>query len=222
MAARGWVGVSVNYPRSPAARWPSHLIALKRAVHWVREHAAEYGGDPNFIAVTGGSAGGHLASMLALTADDPTLQPGFEDADTSVQACVPIYGVYDFTAESGARFASRRLGLLLRPLVMPRGSRYPEDYRSASPVHRVRPDTPPFFVIHGQDDTLVPVAEAHAFVDRLTRTSQSTVAYAELPGAQHGFDVFPSIRSAYLLRGVEYFLEWCLASQGAARSVDAS
>jgi acetyl esterase/lipase len=129
--------------------------------------------------------------------------------------------VYDFTADSGERFARERLAVLLRPLVMPRGAQYPDDFRTASPLWRVRPDAPPFFVIHGRDDTLVPVAEARAFVDRLATTSRSTVAYAELPGAQHSFDLFPSIRSAYVVRGVEYFLEWCLVTQGAARSRDA-
>lgn len=97
MAARGWVCIAVNYPLSPKARWPDHLVALKRAMQWVRERSHEYGADPAFVAVTGGSAGGHLSSMLALTADDASLQPGFESVDTSVQACVPHYGVYDFT-----------------------------------------------------------------------------------------------------------------------------
>jgi acetyl esterase/lipase len=102
MAARGWVCVAVNYPLSPRARWPEHLVALKQAVRWIRERADVYGADPSFVAVTGGSAGGHLAAMVALTADDKSLQPGFEEVDTSVQACVPHYGVYDFTRESGA------------------------------------------------------------------------------------------------------------------------
>ncbi|MGN6606302.1 MAG: alpha/beta hydrolase fold domain-containing protein [Jatrophihabitans sp.] len=222
MAARGWVGVAVNYPLSPKARWPEHLVALKRAVAWIREHAAEYGGDPSFIAVTGGSAGGHLAAMLALTGGDETLQPGFEDVDTTLQACIPHYGVYDFTDESGAKFTRQRLDSLIRPIVMPRGARYPEDYRAASPVFRVREDAPPFLVIHGRNDTLVPVDDARWFVDKLRAVSKNPVAYAELPGTQHAFDVFPSIRSAYVLRGVEYFLEWCLKTHGAARSSDAA
>lgn len=71
--------------RSPWA-WPSHIVDVKRAIAWVRANIAEYGGDPEFIAITGGSAGGHLSSLAALTAGDQSLQPGFEDADTSVQA----------------------------------------------------------------------------------------------------------------------------------------
>jgi acetyl esterase/lipase len=208
MAARGWVCVAINYPLSPRARWPEHLIAVKRAVHWIREHAGEYGGDPSFLAVTGGSAGGHLAAMLALTAGDRSLQPGFEDVDTSVQACVPHYGVYDFTDDSGAPAARLRLDRLLRRYVMSREATYPDDYRSASPLFRVTADAPPFLVVHGRNDTLVPVAEARAFVTRLRAVAKNPVAYAEIPGAQHAFDVFPSFRSAGVLRGVARFLEW--------------
>ena len=210
MAAYGWVCVSVNYPLSPRARWPEHIIALKRAVKWIREHAGEYGGDPSFVAVTGGSAGGHLAAMLALSANDPSLQPGFEDVDTSVQACVPHYGVYDFTAESGLKYTKQRLDSLIRPFVMARGATYPDDYRAASPVFRIDGNDaiPPFFVVHGRNDSLVPVREARTFVDRLRAASSEPVAYAEIGGAQHAFDIFPSIRSAHVVRGVQRFLDW--------------
>ena len=89
----------------------------------------EYVGDPDFIAITGGSAGGHLSSLAALTANDPTFQPGFEDVDTRVQAAVPFYGVYDFT----------RIEDALHPMMVPFVGRsvlkqtwadYPESFRS--------------------------------------------------------------------------------------------
>jgi len=216
MAARKWVCVSVNYPLSPRAHWPEHIVALKRAIQWIHEHGREYGADPSFIAVTGGSAGGHLAAMVALTAGDESLQPGFEDVDTSVQACVPHYGVYDFTDESGAKFARQRLDSLIRPYVMSRDAKYPDDYRAASPIYRIREDAPPFLVVHGRNDTLVPVAEARTFVERLREVGKNPVVYAELAGAQHAFDIFPSFRSAGVLRGVARFLEWCHATRDAA------
>jgi acetyl esterase/lipase len=212
MAARGWVCVSVNYPLSPRARWPQHIVALKQALAWIRESIAEYGGDPGFVAVTGGSAGGHLAAMLAVTGNDKALQPGFESADTSVQACVPHYGVYDFTAESGLKFTTQRVNSLLRTWVMSRDARYPEDYRDASPLYRIESGAspiPPFFVIHGSNDTLVPALEARRFVERLRERSDQPVAYAEIRGAQHAFDIFPSVRSAHVVRSVERFLDWC-------------
>jgi acetyl esterase/lipase len=213
MAARRWVCVAVNYPLSPRARWPEHMVALKRAMQWIRAHGSEYGADPSFVAVTGGSAGGHLAAMVALTANDVSLQPGFEDVDTSVQACVPFYGVYDFTAESGARFTRQRLAGLIRPYVMSRDARYPDDYRAASPLFRVSADAPPFLVVHGRNDTLVPVREARAFVERLRAAAKHPVAYAEVSGAQHAFDIFPSFRSAGVVRGAARFLEWCHATR---------
>ena len=220
MAARGWICVDVNYPLSPRARWPQHLVALKRAITWIRDHAGEYGADPSFLAVTGGSAGGHLAAMLALSSDDPSLQPGFEDVDTSVQACVPFYGMYDFTDESGTKHSRQRIDALLRPMVMARDATYPDDYRAASPLFRVSEDAPPFFVLHGSNDTLIPVADARAFVARLRAVSKNPVAYAELAGAQHAFDLFTSVRSAGAVRGVARFLEWCHATreQGTASS----
>jgi acetyl esterase/lipase len=215
MAAQGWTCVAINYPLSPRARWPQHIVAVKRAIAWIREHAHEYGADPSFIAVTGGSAGAHLSALAALSANDPAFQPGFEDADTTVQACVPHYGVYDFTDESGSRASKVRLRSLLRRWVMPAEAHYPDDYRAASPIFRVRADAPPFFVLHGTNDTLVPIDDARAFVTALRDVSGKPVAFAELHGAQHAFDVFPSIRAAHVVRGVERFLEWALATRGA-------
>jgi acetyl esterase/lipase len=159
-----------------------------------------------------------LAAMLALTPGDASLQPGFEDVDTSVQACVPHYGVYDLTAESGTKFSQLRLDSLIRRYVMSRDATYPEDYRAASPLSRISPDAPPFFVIHGRNDSLVPVMEARAFVDKLRALSHNPVAYAEIGGAQHAFDIFPSIRSAHVVRGVERFLDWTF-TRAAAREV---
>ncbi|HZY76684.1 MAG TPA: alpha/beta hydrolase [Jatrophihabitantaceae bacterium] len=209
MAARGWVCVAANYPLSPRAKWPEHLIALKRAMQWIREHAGEYGADPSFVAVTGGSAGGHLAAMLALTPNDKSLQPGFQDVDTSVQACVPHYGMYDFTADSGRKYTQARIDSLLRRYVMSPDAVYPDDYRAASPICRITADAPPFFVIHGTNDTLIPVADARDFVAKLREISREPVAYAEIRGAQHAFDIFPSIRSAHVVRGVQRFLDVC-------------
>ncbi|MEO6884877.1 MAG: alpha/beta hydrolase [Jatrophihabitantaceae bacterium] len=211
MAARGWVCVAVNYPLSPRNRWPAHLIAIKRAIGWIRKHAVEYGGDPSFLAVTGGSAGGHLAAMVALTPDDKSLQPGFEGVDTSVQACVPHYGMYDFTGESGRKYTQRRADTLLRRYIMAVDARYPDDYRSASPLSRITADAPPFFVLHGSNDTLVPVPDAREFVEKLRSVSHNPVVYAELAGAQHAYDLVPSVRGLHVTRAVERFLGVCVS-----------
>src|SRR3954453_2562949 len=220
LAARGWVCVAPNYPLSPKATWPEHLVAIKQAIAWTREHIADYGGDPSFIAITGGSAGGHLAALPALHAADEELQPGFETADTSVQACVPFYGVYDLANTLGTRAGRDRLRYFLARTFFK--STDPAVADSATPLLKVRADAPPFFVIHGAHDSLVPVAEARAFVERLRAVSDQPVVYAELPGAQHAFDVFPSIRSAHSIRGVERFLRWVHAERAQPAGIRAA
>ena len=100
MAERGWVCVAINYALAPAARWPAHIIDVKRALTWVKREIGNYGGDPDFVALTGGSAGGHLTALAALTPGEAIFQPGFEEADTSVAAAVPFYGVYDLLDRS--------------------------------------------------------------------------------------------------------------------------
>jgi acetyl esterase/lipase len=207
LASRGWVCIAPNYRLSPKGTWPEHLIDVKAVVAWVKAHAQEYGADPNFIVVTGGSAGGHLAAMLAVTPNEPRYQPGFEDADTRVQAAVPIYGLYNFT--DGSTAASRQVARFFAIAVAKvRPSRSEEVLREASPITHVTPDDPPFFVIHGEHDSLAPVHQARAFVRRLREVSRDPVAYAELPGTQHAFDVFPSIRTAHVIRAIERFADW--------------
>src|SRR4029079_16533364 len=82
LARHGWVGFNIDYRLSPRATFPDHVVDVKRAIAWVREHAAEYGAAPDFICLPGGSPGGPLCALAALTAGDPDFQPGFEEADT--------------------------------------------------------------------------------------------------------------------------------------------
>ena len=69
LAELGWVCVAINYRLSPRSTWPDQIVDVKRALAWTKEHIAEYGGDPDWVAITGGSAGGHLSSLAALTAE---------------------------------------------------------------------------------------------------------------------------------------------------------
>lgn len=207
MAAQGWVGFNVNYRLSPAVAFPAHLNDLKQGLAWIRDHADDYGIDPDFICVTGGSAGGHLTAMMGLTANDPRYQPGFEDADTSVAAAVPFYGIYDFTRDGHFGVDPQIFHRFLEPLVIQAFyDEQPELFRDASPVHHLHADAPPFLVIHGDRDTLAPVGDARAFVEKLRAVSTSPVLYAEMQGAQHAFEVFPSARTAKVIEGVERFL----------------
>ena len=208
LASRGWVCVTANYRLSPRATFPEHLIDCKKALAWVKENIAGYGGDPDFVAVTGGSAGGHLAAMVALTQNDPEYQPGFEDADTSVRGCVPFYGVYDFTDRNGTHRNSGLQQILADQVMKGTPEEKPEEWDRASPIARVNEQAPPFFAIHGEADTLVPVGEAREFVGALCEKSPEPVAYAELPGAQHAFEVFASVRTLHVVNGVERYLTW--------------
>jgi acetyl esterase/lipase len=201
----GWICVSINYRLSPRNTWPDHIVDVKRAIAWVKEHVADYGGDPDFVAITGGSAGGHLSALAALTADDATLQPGFEDADTGVQAAVPFYGVYDFNRTDEA-LHPMMVPFLERLVVKQPRKDIPSVFAAASPITHASADAPPFFVLHGRNDSFIPVEQARAFVSRLREVSRQPVAYAELPRAQHAFDTFGSARAAHAAVAVEQFL----------------
>jgi acetyl esterase/lipase len=207
LAERGWVCVAANYRLSPRATFPDHLIDVKRALAWIKRHGAEYGADPEFVVVTGGSAGGHLAAMVALTANDPEYQPGFERVDTTVQACVPFYGVYDFLDRHGERGRNSMAPFLQRLVMKCSPAEARERWEKASPITRVNAEAPPFFVIHGTHDSLAYVEDTRHFVAALRAVSRQPVIYAELPGAQHAFDVFHSTRSAYAVEAVTRFVE---------------
>lgn len=209
LAARGWVCVAINYRLGPRAAWPAEIIDCKRAIAWVKSHIDEYGGDPSFVALTGGSAGGHLSALAALTPGYRPWQPGFEDADTEVQACVPFYGVYDMTGSAGGSGAyGPGLVRMLERLVMKTDlSGHREVFEEASPTLRVTSEAPPFLVLHGTNDTLVPVDVARVFVEALREVSRAAVVYAELPLAQHAFDVLVSPRCGAAIAGATAFLE---------------
>ncbi len=208
LASRGWICVATNYRLSPRATFPDHLVDLKSAMHWIRENIAEFGGDPDFVAATGGSAGGHLSSLLALTAGDPEYQPGFESVDTSVRACVPFYGIYDFTDEYRLQAYSGLGGFVERTVMKKNQSEDREAFRRASPLHRVHAGAPPFFVIHGSHDSLASVEEARHFTDVLRKASHEPAIYAEIPGAQHAFEIFHSLRTTHVVRAVDRFLSF--------------
>ncbi len=209
MAARGWLVVAANYRLSPAARFPDALVDCKRVVAWVRDHAARLGADPQCIAITGGSAGAHLASLVALTAGRPELQPGFEQAATHVSACVPLYGVYDFIDRGATQNDGGAMTRWLERTVMPCAlAADPTLWDLASPMAQCRPDAPPFFVLHGTADSLAKVEQTRLFVAALRARSREPVAYGELPGAQHAWDFFHSVRCRASVRAIASFLEW--------------
>ncbi len=209
LAQNGWLCVDINYRLAPKHRFPDALIDVKTAIAWIKENIHTYGGNPNFIAVSGGSAGGHLCALAALTANNPQFQPGFEQADTSVQAAVPIYGVYDFTNSMNS-WSGRTLKDFVQRRVMPSPyAERPELWLAASPKFQLHDKSPPMMLIHGSTDALVFVEEARDFAATLAAATAAPWVYAELPGAQHGFDLFHSVRTEYTLEAIGKFLMHC-------------
>lgn len=206
LAEQGWVCLAINYRVAPRHRWPRHLSDVKTAITWARANVDRFGGDRDFVAVAGCSAGGHLAALAGLTGDDPSLGAGLPDgADSSVDAVVGIYGRYDWQDRSTPE-RDRFVDFLERIVVQRPISRHPEVFRDASPIARVHRDAPPFLVVHGSRDTVIPVAQARSFVQRLRSVSASPVDYAELPGAGHGFDMLDGHRAATMAYGAALFL----------------
>lgn len=204
MVELGWICVSINYSKSPRCAWPAHIVDVKRAIAWVRENIADYGGDPDFIAVTGGSAGAHLASLAALTPNEQTLQPGFESADTTVQAAAPYYGLYDLT--NFENLHEMVLPFLEHFVMKASYDDNPELFRAASPISHTNGEAPPFFMLQGEKDPLAPTAQARAFCAALRDSGAPTVAYAELPNAHHAFDIAATVRSRIVADAVSDFL----------------
>ena len=131
--------------------------------------------------IGGDSAGAHLAAFAGLTANDPTYQPGFEQADTTVTAVVGLGGYY---------------GLL--------DTARPE----TSPLAHAGDDAPPFLLLHGERDSVIPVQWAREFAADLRAISHAPVELVELPGAQHAFDHFQTLRTAPIAAAIEAFTAW--------------
>lgn len=211
LAQHGWICVDINYRLAPQHRYPACLIDIKKAIVWVKENIANYGGNPDFIALTGGSAGGHLCALAALTPNQPEFQPGFETSDTEIQAAVPVYGVFNFCEQQNH---SLRLRRLLEKYVMPHTfAEHRDDWQAASPVFQSANTSLPIFVVHGDKDCVVPVQQAQDFVRVLQQKSTMPVVYAELPGAQHGFDIFHSVRTECHIEAVGKFLHHCYVNR---------
>ncbi|TNE48042.1 MAG: alpha/beta hydrolase [Deltaproteobacteria bacterium] len=217
LAKKGWLCVSIGYRLSPFFQFPQHLLDCKSALVWIRENIASYGGDPDFVAVTGESAGGHLSLLLAMTANDPALQPGKESVDTSVQALVPFYAAYDIQQRHSPHHR-QVLKRMVQWRIMPGTlDEFPEVWRLASPLEQVRAGLPPTYLIHGEGDELVPIAEGQAFLHALQSVHDNKLVCSFLPGANHAFDVIRSWRTEYTNRAVQRFLEWAYANRSSSQ-----
>lgn len=187
LAARGYVAVTITYRLAPQHPFPAAVHDCKAAVRWLRSNAAKYQIDPDRIGVTGGSAGGHLAQFLGVTAGVPQFEgePGqYDPAISSKVTCVVnVYGPSDFTKSYGKSVdAAEVLPLFLG------GNLETARHRHilASPLYWVTPEAAPTLCIHGTEDKYVAHEQAVWMVDKL-KAADVSAELLTLEGAGHGF-----------------------------------
>ncbi|MCD6351616.1 MAG: alpha/beta hydrolase [Armatimonadetes bacterium] len=183
LAEKGYVCACPEYRLSGEARFPAAVEDAKSAVRWLRAEAERLGVDTQRIAIAGGSAGGHLAAMIAVTG--PGLfegQGGHADQSSAVQLAVLFNPVTDMIALGQAHGSGR---MLLEFLGKPY-EEAPDLWAKASPVTYVTEDDPPTLVLHGTADQTVPFAQSQAFVTKLQAAGVEAELFAA-EGAGHGF-----------------------------------
>jgi acetyl esterase/lipase len=185
LAQAGWVVIALRYPLAPGATICDQVLAIKRALRHMADNADHYGVDPHSIVLSGSSAGGHLAALTALRSAGDL---GGDMTDVELIGCVPMYGIYDMVNRNRTRPAWPYVD---RDVMRGSYDQKPEEFHAVSPLDHVRSDAPPFLVIHGTHDSLVPIAEAELFVDALKR-AEAGVEFIRVLGAQHGFDAVSS------------------------------
>jgi len=208
---RGWIAVVPNYRLAPRHPWPAQISDVTRALGWVKKNVATYGGDPERVVIAGGSAGGQLAALVALSATDATWRPDDMDGvtDWSVRGAMSFYGVLEMIGdETHWRGLGRGLRILLerRVVQVPFAENKPI-YRAMSPFDRIAADAPPFFVVQGRNDTLVDVQVARDFVAKFRDVAPAPIYYVELPFTQHAFDISASPRTSATTRAAVAFAE---------------
>jgi acetyl esterase/lipase len=182
LAQQGYAAVTISYRLAPKHQFPAAILDCKSAVRWVRANAAKYQFDPNKIGVTGGSAGGHLAQFLGVTADVKEFDPP-GTGSTAVTCVVNVYGPSDFTKSYGKSVdAAEVLPLWLG------GDLTKERLKhiKASPLNWVTPNAAPTLCIHGTEDKYVAHEQAVWMVERL-KSCGVEAELLTLEGAGHGF-----------------------------------
>jgi acetyl esterase/lipase len=212
MLAQGYALAAVNYRLSGEARFPAQIHDVKAAIRWLRAHAAEYRLDPQRVAAWGGSAGGHLASLVGTSAGVAALEDlamGHPTQRSDVQAVVSWFGPTDFlkmdvylrqtgcgTPDHGAP-DSPESQLLGAPI-----SEVPDAVRRANPESWLRPDCPPFLLQHGTRDHLVPYQHSVRLADRIDEVAGAGRARLTLlEGARHGGPEFETAENLAVVRG---------------------
>ncbi|GHC90956.1 hypothetical protein GCM10010334_25420 [Streptomyces finlayi] len=177
IAAAGFAVACADYRLSGEATFPAPLDDLHAALRWLTLRGTELGVDPGRTVVWGESAGGHLASLLALTA------PGLAGA-------VVWYGPSDLTSPRGP-FTRENPATPEALLLGGAPTKLPGRAREASPLFLVHPAAPPFLLIHGEADTMVDCSHSTSLAAALRETSRSPVDLWTVPHADHGWHGVP-------------------------------
>ena len=192
-AQKGYAFVAIDYRLSPKDSYPAHVEDSFCALAWVYANAETYGFDLDRVIVTGGSAGGYLAAMVA-TVDDPSAYlrncPNSLPAGGGVQAAVIFYGLYDFTNAAEDFPAHEVSGLLEDYWGAPLEDLTPERLAEMSPITQIDGSEPPFLILHGTADTSVPSWMSERFAAALEQAGVD-VELVLLDGARHAFELTP-------------------------------
>lgn len=184
LAKQGYVAMTVTYRLSPKYQFPAAVQDCKAAVRWARANAPTYKIDPKRIGVMGGSAGGHLALFLGVTAHVPEFEgEGNLDQSSAVQCVVSMFGPSDFTKSYDKSVDAK----IVLPMFFGGDLEQKRaEHIHGSPLYWVTPDAPPTLCIHGTKDTYVAYEQAVWMVDRLKAASVDAELLT-LEGAGHGF-----------------------------------
>lgn len=194
LAASGFALASVDYRLSTVAPFPAQIHDLKAAIRYLRAHAAEFGISTAKIAVTGGSAGAHLAALVGVTNGVKELEGNVGDAlnqSSDVQAIVAFYGASNLTtilAQSTPHGLSVRVPAL-ELLFGGQPDAKPELARLASPVFHVDKSDPPLLWFHGDQDPQMPINQAHEMTGAYKK-SGLPVTLEVVYGGAHGGKLF--------------------------------
>ncbi len=189
---QGYCGVSLNYRHAPEAIFPAQIEDCKAAIRFLRSHASEYGIDPNRIGVWGASAGGHLAALLGTSGGIAALEgnSGAANVSSRVQAICDWYGPSDFLADSPFNRSTRGYETMpVNDLLGGEPRRLRDKAKLASPVTHVSADDPPFLILHGTSDPVVPFSQSESLASALRKAGVQVQLYP-IPGGGHGGAAF--------------------------------
>ena len=189
IAHHGYFAVSIEYRLSNVAQWPAQIQDCKLGVRWLRANAAHYHVDPDRIGAWGDSAGGHLVACLGTMAGvaGDEGDGGFPGVSSAVQAVVDFYGPTDFM--DPGKYTPQAMELTEGLFGVPHDQN-PELWKSGSPVAYVKAGDPPFLLIHGDSDGLVPLAQSQVF-DAALATAGVPHQLIVVKNADHGFRPLP-------------------------------